>query len=557
MDEVEELRLKLEQMTQEEEDLNAQLGSDPDADLVHYVRLIVRETKDQTQMPAVSGLQLVRLDGTLAEFKDAWCNTWSSSIKPEHIIDGNPKTAWRDDKHKPVCFELTEPAVVIGYRMRNSPDNEGEDPKHWRLDGSTEKDGHWNVLHDMAQDACLPHDRSGWSVMIPIKPDTDKMVEAVVAGDKAEQEARYADIQKRKSLDLAATGPTQAEVDRLVKAAAEARLAAKADHAAAERKKGEIQSMKERTVRAAERKKIFTSKLGGTMADLLVLVDDFRQRTNAAEATEPEEGIAVVEEIQHEREKTLIKVQGEADTSKSEDGTLSASLTALQNKCVQALPRIEEEAERTTNGILIACQREITELEEAYRVLDAKNRELSFHTKRGTNYKQSWKVQRGHDKEIEDADADLRRREKDESTELDSEIRRLRRARLDMTGELKKMEKDFGDEQHKLKKSFNEVHKERSQLGQERCELEGVCADFSTVIERLREQYVIANGSSNNKLLTGGKKLIPPIPTKFTLGHGRISPRPHTSPRRSVSPRPSRGVTPRTPRVSITPRRLH
>ena len=120
--------------------------------------------------------------------------------------------------------------------------------------------------------------------------------------------------------------------------------------------------------------------------------------------------------------------------------------------------------------------------------------------------------------------------------------------RADLRTEYSRVSKDYDVELAKLKKTFTEVHKERSLLGTERCELEAICAEFSSVIEQFQEKL-------RNPMVAGKTKLIPPLSTKFTIGHGRLSPRPMASPRRSYSPRPHSRAT--TPRVSVTPRRHH
>ena len=58
------------------------MGDDFEKDIIRYVKLTVRETRDMEPLtkPAVAGIQLIQVDGTHAEFSDAYSNFWSSMV---------------------------------------------------------------------------------------------------------------------------------------------------------------------------------------------------------------------------------------------------------------------------------------------------------------------------------------------------------------------------------------------------------------------------------------------------------------------------------------------
>eukprot|EP01059_Diplonema_ambulator_P003663 TRINITY_DN13377_c0_g1_i4.p1 TRINITY_DN13377_c0_g1~~TRINITY_DN13377_c0_g1_i4.p1 ORF type:complete len:567 (+),score=223.47 TRINITY_DN13377_c0_g1_i4:40-1740(+) len=559
--ELAELRRRYEDLCIEEKELIEKVG---DVDIVQYIKLTVRETRDNNALtkPAVSGIQLIQVDGTDAQFRDAWCNTWSSSIKPEHIIDGKASTAWRDEKHRPVILELREPAALMGYRMRTSCDNPNTDPKHWLLEGSIEKDGAWHVLHEMTEDAKLPKDRSAWSIMIPIKSAevTDpNLVRAITEGDKAEQERRYSMLDKQAAMELSRNGPTKAEVLTMTQQAMLKKEETRMAQFSEEEKRKELSRFKKLTADLEKRNTYVCTVLQEMVKELMELVTENMTRSDAAGQIDLRTTLDVVEEVEKEREDELSAIQVQTDASRSDDNVLTQSLTDLQNKTLVRLPQIREECDNIKRQMLNACDKELAALEDIYAQLEAKNRELAYHTKRGTNYKQAWtgnkeKAAPRFDDEFESVkSAEDSRRRQDDAAELASEIKRLTRQKVDLTNDLKKIQKECLTDTAKLRRQFNEIHKERSLLGQERCELEAICSDFSALIEKLSQQL----GVSGQRIVSSNKS-VPPLSNNFTLGHGRLSPRPMTSPRRSVSPRPiSRTGTPRTPRVSVTPRRIH
>eukprot|EP01060_Flectonema_neradi_P019201 TRINITY_DN2621_c1_g1_i2.p1 TRINITY_DN2621_c1_g1~~TRINITY_DN2621_c1_g1_i2.p1 ORF type:complete len:563 (+),score=112.21 TRINITY_DN2621_c1_g1_i2:50-1738(+) len=554
-----ELQSLYDKLQEQEDELIEKVGEDKDYDNIEFVKLTIRDTRDgfPTTKPAVSGIQLIQIDGEVSQFETAWCNTWSSSIKPGHIIDGRDDTAWRDEKLRPVILQLKEPTTLMGYRMKTSLDEPDADPKNWILEGATEKDGPWVLIHDQSEDADMPKDRSKWGVIIPMSYEDGDLMRAIRATDSAEQEVRYARLEKEESLEASRTGPTKEDIAELTKKSIYLREKNRLASDTEKSKNNELQRYHKETSSIKDRTVEFCTKLNAKMEELISFILDHKSRGAAAVGIDVMKAVDTLVDIEQEREKELRHLQTESDNSKSDDCTLTQSLTELQNRCVIELPKLREEAEAAKRSMAIACQREINDLAEVYRNLEIKNKELSFHTKRGTNFKIKWKDHKGDETSrtiggdegfTSSKNLEENRRREDENIESSKETLRLRRMRADLRTEYTRVSKEYDAELSKLKKTFSEVHKERSLLGTERCELEAICAEFSSVIEQFQEKL-------RNPMVAGKTKLIPPLSTKFTIGHGRLSPRPMASPRRSYSPRPHSRAT--TPRVSVTPRRHH
>ena len=281
-------------------------------------------------------------------------------------------------------------------------------------------------------------------------------------------------------------------------------------------------------------------------------------------------GIDTLQEIENERETELQRVATETDSSKSADQLLTQGITTLQARCAREIPQVREDAEANKRSIYNAFRKEVIELENRLNDLDIKNGELTFHAKRGTNFKDNWKAKvrpggfgndpvkppQGTD-QWDDAGlkaADSTKRAADADSEERSETQRLKRQYQNLLAQYKREKVECGDEMAELKRVFNNAHKDRTSLGQERCELETICADFSSVIERLQSQTGVGvtngAGSRTGTPAAHSRRQHSPLPTKFTLGNGRVSPRPSVSPRRSVSETFNRG-----PARSATPRR--
>ena len=310
----------------------------------------------------------------------------------------------------------------------------------------------------------------------------------------------------------------------------------------------------------------FYRRMKAEIYELVAMVCSKYDEGNVQQAVEVVQGTRLMGQVCETREDAVHRINAEMDASKQADQLRTAAITRLQARCAQEIPRINEESETKKSGIVQSHRRDMLGLDHRLAILEVENRELQFHTKRGTNFKSEWKTKKkgGSDK-WEDPLQSMRvaeemRRSIEEEQEVNSQISRLKKEHHNLLVQYREEKKACSGEMAELKKLFNDTHRERSQLGQERCELEAICADFSAVIERLQGQLSVANGGVAQPASQHRQRgrLISPMATKFTIGNGRLSPRPSVSPRRSVrsvsesysrtSPRPHSRVVSMTPR---------
>ena len=285
----------------------------------------------------------------------------------------------------------------MGYRMKTSLDEPDADPKNWILEGAAEKDGPWVLLHNQVDDADMPKDRSKWGVITPMQYEDGDLMRAIRATDSAEQEVRYAMLEKEESLEASKVGPTKEEIGELTKKSIYFREKARIQQETEKSKTAELEQHRKGTTTIKERTVEFCTKLNVKLEEVISFIIDHKSRGVAAGGIDVMKAVDTLVDIEQEREKELNHLQQESDNSKSDDAALTHSLTALQNRCIIELPKLREEGEAAKRSMAIACQREINDLSDVYRNLEVKNKELSYHTKRGTNFKAKWKDHKGED----------------------------------------------------------------------------------------------------------------------------------------------------------------
>eukprot|EP01063_Lacrimia_lanifica_P017618 TRINITY_DN24664_c0_g1_i1.p1 TRINITY_DN24664_c0_g1~~TRINITY_DN24664_c0_g1_i1.p1 ORF type:complete len:590 (+),score=233.25 TRINITY_DN24664_c0_g1_i1:54-1772(+) len=555
-----DLQKRLNELTRKDLELRSIVGDDDVADVYHYIKLTIRETRDDhpKTKPAVSGLQLVNIDGSLAEFSDAWCNTWSSSTRPQNIIDNNPKTAWKDEKLRPVILKLTDPAALLGYRMLTCCDNPDADPKFWALEGAQEVDGPWTLLHEVLEEGVVPRDRSNWSILIPISNSSaDKaLVKTIMKGDELKQAIRLSNYDKMMALRVQKEGPSRSEVSGMLKVSNRKREELNHAGLTEAQKRKRLQAYRSEIDAAEKKQNVFCKILLRKVNDLMELAVGSKSKAEISSTIELPQALRTIQDVEDERECTLVELYSDLEKNKYSDNGLTATLTRLQARCGVEIPQIRDEAEKTKRQIYLSSQKEIRLYEEEYRTLDVKSRELNFHTKRGTNFKDSKKraaVSKTNHLESWDSGFDTGPGVVSTCDDHHAEVQRLKRVKVQIGGQRKSLKAETEEELGKLRKLAHETYQERSHLGQERCELQQICADFTALIERLQEQL---DPSTQ-------QKIAPALTTSNLTYIGHVGPSrasPRASPRRSPSrsynksPRSTSRLTARTPR---TPREVN
>lgn len=276
---------------------------------------------------------------------------------------------------------------------------------------------------------------------------------------------------------------------------------------------------------------------------------------------EPCSTLEALSKISNDREDQLLSHNRVAmDEALRTDGELTQQLTVLQNRCQTEEPLEYEKTEKEKHDIQRSWDSEKAKLSRVMEDLFLRHRELHYHTNRGTNIKQKWglgkpgKGQLFHESvsraEMAEDGKTLKeqiqfKELKERHQEGNVEKGRLFRQLQDQKKDTKRFVSEWSKEEAFLQKQLEEVTKERSELGHERAQLSEICADFSAVIERREEKAIRECGYSS-----GRSPVIPPMATTFTIGHGRLSPRPVTSPRPHMSqPSPARSTrSTRSPR---------
>eukprot|EP01062_Namystynia_karyoxenos_P063478 TRINITY_DN56282_c0_g1_i1.p1 TRINITY_DN56282_c0_g1~~TRINITY_DN56282_c0_g1_i1.p1 ORF type:complete len:442 (+),score=172.59 TRINITY_DN56282_c0_g1_i1:109-1326(+) len=368
-----------------------------------------------------------------------------------------------------------------------------------------------------------------------------------------------------------------AETEARLRAARDGILEARAGAQSAEDRARQLRAKAEQMAQGTAQCRAVMQRMLGELLEAIAM---HVRNEEEMSVIDPEETLDGLQQFCADREAELLRVNKEIDEALVVDGGLTQSLTALQNRCQKEEPEEYDKAEQSKGEILRKWDAERRNLERTIDQLNERHRELHYHVNRGTNVKQAWGLKRGQnpmDSESartaslwreggsawdEDTGMTLKAQNDlrilgDKKEETIIEAKRLRGLLQDTTNQRKRLEKQLRSEEEEMSRQLADVSRERSELGHERTQLAEVCSDFSSLIERLEEQCYQHTPSAPPGVHRGSS--VPPLATSFTIGHGRLSPRPmmagsprpprgqnqaspmrsqHTTPRRPVSPRP-------------------